>query len=194
MIREQFIKTFLQDSSNIYAENRLLRWGFVMVLMATVYNSYAITKITNRVQTHVIPVGGQGNFVISGSTASDDYLVAMGRYICHMSGDLTASTARQQLTELLSLFHETTYGEYRDRFQKIADGIERYASVSFDVQWSGEKKIKVTKDTITIPIIKKRIVGDTVKEKQQMSMEIQYVIEEGRFYLITLKEIGGESV
>lgn len=191
---KKFINHYLQDSSDLFAENKILRYAVALMLIVTLINSVSISNMKDSIVTHIIPVGAAHNFILSGSTANDDYLKSMSRYITHMVGNLTPATARQQFNELLTLWHPTTYSEYRDRFDKLADSLERYPSVSYHVVWDGAAPIKKEGDSLRIGVIKKKIVGDTVSRKTALQIEINYVIEDGRFFIVSVKEVGGEEV
>ncbi len=193
-MKDYLIKRYMQSSSNVFAENKLLRYAIAIMLLVTLINSVSIANIKDSVQTHIIPVGTQSNFILTGSTANDDYLKAMARYIVHMTGNMTPASARGQFNELLTLWHPTTYAEYRARFDKLADSLERYPSISYHIVWDGERPIKKEGDSLRINVIKKKLVGDTVQRKTQLDIEINYVIEQGRFFIVSVKEVGGEQV
>jgi len=191
---KNMIGEYMQESSNIFAENRILRVCVVGMLIMTVLNSISIGNLKDSIVTHIVPVGTSQNFILTGSTANDEYLRSMARYVTHMIGNMTPATARQQFTELLTLWHSTTYSEYRDRFDEIADSIERYPSVSYHSIWDGKGSISLKGETMRISVIKQKIVGDTVTKKIPIDIEIGYVIENGQFFIISVKEVGGESV
>ena len=189
-----FSNLFVQDSSNVYAENRLLKLGFICVVLFSGFQAYSIHGSLEEQKTHIVPIGGQGDFVISGTTASDDYLRSMGRYIVHMAGDLSAASARRQLNELLTLVHPDKYSEYRDLFTKLATGIERYPTVSYVVNWRGNQDIKKVGDnTLQVSAVKRRIVGDSVTRTENITYEIRYSITQGRFWLHGIKEVSDDA-
>lgn len=193
-MKSLFSNLFVQDSSNVFAENRLLKFGFVAVVIFAGLQTATISSKLDEQRVHLIPIGGQGDFVISGSTASDDYLRSMSRYIVHMAGDLSAATARRQLNELLPLIHPDEYSRYRDLFTRLADGIERYPTVSYVVQWRGNRDIKkVGDDTIHVAGVKKRIVGDSVTSTENVTYHISYSFEQGRFWLTGIKEVSNDA-
>ena len=193
-MKSLFSNLFVQDSSNVFAENRLLKFGFVAVVIFAGLQTATISSKLDEQRVHLIPIGGQGDFVISGSTASDDYLRSMSRYIVHMAGDLSAATARRQLNELLPLIHPDEYSRYRDLFTKLADGIERYPTVSYVVQWRGNRDIKKVGDnTIHVAGVKKRIVGDSVTSTENVTYQISYALEQGQFWLTGIKEVSNDA-
>lgn len=193
-MKSLFSNLFVQDSSNVFAENRLLKLGFICMVLFSTFQAFSIHGALEKQQTHIVPIGGQGDFVISGSTASDDYLRSMARYIVHMAGNLSAASARRQLNELLVLVHPDKYSEYRDLFTKLATGIEKYPTVSYVVNWKGNRDIKkIGENTLRIATTKRRIVGDSVTRTENVTYEITYAITQGRFWLQGIKEVSDDA-
>lgn len=184
---------FVQHSSNIFAENRLLKFGFACVTVIMLVLFYRIITIDDAVKERLIPLGAQGDLVISGNSASDDYLVSMGKYIVYMLGNYHAGSIRGQLNELLKIYHPTTYTQTRDAFNEVADRAERYASVSFAVQWDSGRPIALTDSTIEVRARRLRIVGDSVPRKETVTFRIHYVIEQGRFWIRNVEELTDAS-
>ncbi|NNF15701.1 MAG: hypothetical protein HKN70_03085 [Gammaproteobacteria bacterium] len=183
------VQGFVQESSNIFAENRLLKFGFACVTVLMLVLFYRVMTIDEAVKERIIPLGAQGDLVISGNSASDDYLASMGKTIVYMLGSYHAGSIRGQLNDLLKIYHPTTYTETRDVFTEVADRAERYASVSFALQWDSGKPIEITKDTIQVRARRLRIVGDSVPRKEAVTFRIHYVIEQGRFWIKNVEEI-----
>lgn len=181
---------FVQDSSNIFAENRLLKIGFFCLVLYSAVITVQIQNMSDSQKTHIVPIGGRGNFVLSSTTASDDYLRAMSEYVVHMIGNLSAATARRQLNEVLTLIHPEKYTEYQQIFNKLADGIERYPTISYVVKRRGNKDLEsVGDDTLQIKAVKNRIVGDSVTRHENVTYELMYKMEQGRFWLLQIQEI-----
>lgn len=181
-------KLFLQKSSNLFAENRLLKMGFVCVLAITIINWYDNKSARDEIRTLIIPAGSGGNIEIGYGTASNDYLINMARLIIHLSGDYTASTARTQFEELLKLFAPETMGEAQKRFMDEAKEIERFSSVASTVYWAGDNAMQVTANTITVRAVKVRYINGNAVRSENMKYKIAYVIRAGRFYILSFEE------
>ena len=125
------INYFINKESNLFAENRLLKFGFVLLLIITLINSVSISQLDDNIRTHVVPIGGEGNFILSGNTGSDDYLRAMMQYVVHMMGNINASTAKSQLADLLEHFHGDVYGKYKEEFRQMSEAAERVGGPIF---------------------------------------------------------------
>ncbi len=194
MSPKDVLKPFMQASSNVYAENRLLKIGVSAMLVFGLFNAVAIQRLEKNIQTHVIPVGVASRFVLTGDSANDEYLMAMARYIIHMIGDVSPPLARAQYSELLTLWDASTYSKYKDQFDKMAASLEHYPSVSYHVTWDAGEGVQIKGNTMRKRVIKKKMVGDTVVGKTTLEYEIEYKIEHGAFKIISISEVGGEQV
>ena len=94
---------YLQGSSNLFEENRLLKlsvaglFGITAVLGTLIYTSNQNTR------TVVVPFGAGGDLYVTGSEPSEAYLRTITRNVVSLSGTYSAYSADRQFQELLSL-------------------------------------------------------------------------------------------
>ena len=155
-------KGFIQDESNVFAENRMLKLGFFVIVIVTFWNGWTVHNLQDNLRTAVLPPFSDKEWVITGSDANDTYLADMGLYIVQQLGTWNAGSVRQQLNQILKLVHPDSYPKYRDQFKEIADRAGRYASVSFAVQWDPGQAIERKENTLIIHAVRRRISGDTI--------------------------------
>lgn len=177
---------FKQQTSNLFAENRLLKFGFVVLLMISGYNATAIRNVQKDVRTVIVPVGASGTLEVAGASASDDYLLSMARYVTNMVGNYTATSARDQFEELLKLFAPETYGEARDHFMSLADKIEKYPTIASMMVWEGKTALKAADGVMQIGTQKHRLVEGKTTKTDRVVYEIRYEIRNGRFYILSI--------
>lgn len=183
------LQHFMQESSNIFGENRLMRYVLVAMVVWSAFNTILLQNALEDRIVVIMPPDESYALEVSATQAQDSYLYRMARYVTFLSANLTAATGRDQLNELLRIIHPTRYNEYQGHFNTLAKEIERYPNISYLVEINGEKAISVEGNKITIDATKKRIVGDTVTRKDRLTYEIEFVIEAGRFWLKDIKEI-----
>lgn len=183
------VDQFLQPSSNVFAENRLLKLAFGALIVITLYNGYTVSNLKDTVRTEILPPYSEKRWTISGSDANDEYLADMARYVAQSLGTWNPASVRIQLNELLKLFHPEAYPKYRDRFTRIADQAERYASVSFALQWDPGQPIVRKENTLSIHAVRRRITGDAISRTEPIEFLIHFVIESGRFWIMDIDEI-----
>ncbi len=179
------VKYFNQFSSNLFAENKLLKFGFVVLLLIVVSNWQAINTSIDKHRTIIVPIGASGDLWVTGDDASDNYLRHMARYISSMVGNYTASSARYQFEELLSLYSPSTYAEAKTGFEKLSDDIERYPTVSSRATWLGRIPLFIDgpRKKMTIKIMKDRLVNGDVTRSVETDVVVDFYIADGRFWI-----------
>ena len=93
-----------------------------------------------------------------------------------------------QLNQLLRYIHPDAYPKYRDQFKSIADRAERYASVSFAVQWDPGQAIVRQDNSLKLYVLRRRIAGNQVSRTEKVEYVIEFVIESGRFWVTDIFE------
>lgn len=181
------IHRYLQGSSNLFEENRLLKFaivglfGITAVLGAVVYSSDQ-----NR-RTVVVPFGASGDLYVTGSTPSSGYLRAMTRNIVTLSGTYSAYSADRQFQELLSIVHPSAYESMRDTLNGVLDELSTNPTLSIATYIRPDQPVSWTDSQIMVPVEKVRVIGGVIR-KFRGTLCIGYAIENGRFWLTRLSE------
>ncbi|MGK2909850.1 MAG: TraE/TraK family type IV conjugative transfer system protein [Sphingobium sp.] len=181
------IHRYLQGSSNLFEENRLLKFaivglfGITAVLGAVVYSSDQ-----NR-RTVVVPFGASGDLYVTGSTPSSGYLRAMTRNIVTLSGTYSAYSADRQFQELLSIVHPSAYESMRDTLNRVLDELSTNPTLSIATYIRPDQPVSWTDNQIMVPVEKVRVIGGVIR-KFRGTLRIGYAIENGRFWLTRLSE------
>ncbi|MEJ2743455.1 MAG: TraE/TraK family type IV conjugative transfer system protein [Gammaproteobacteria bacterium] len=187
------LKLYQQKSANLFAENRLLKFGFVTTLVMSLSNWHAINRAVDTQRVVLMPVPARGSLWITGTEASADYLRHMARHITNMMGNYTASTARRQFEELLPFYAPESYAAAKTGFESLADQIERYPTVSSRMVWVGDAPLTVDQQTLTVRVKKERLVNGDVTRSDDKTWVIRYRIEDGLFQIIALEETEGNG-
>lgn len=184
------LKVFRQKSANLFGENRLLKFAIMVLLAFSLSNWMAIREALNTTRTVLVPLGAQGDLWVSANDASDSYLRQTARYVTHMAFDYTASTARPQFEELLHLLKPDSYSNYKAAFDTLATDIERFPTVSSRHRWIGKSPLTVSGDRkqLVIQATKERIVDGQVTRQSDITMTIDFVIEDGQFWIKDMRE------
>lgn len=184
------IDLYQKQVANVFAQNRLLKFGFLVLLLISVSHWQAIQTVMDKKQVVFIPLNASGDLWVSGSDASDQYLRQMARYISSMLGQYTASTARAQFEELLSLYSAENYAQAKTDFERLSDQIERYPTVSSRLIWVGKSPLRVDRaqQRIEIDVLRERLVNGDLTRKEKKQLLIQYDIVDGRFTVQSIQE------
>lgn len=191
---KRLFKQYLQKSSNVFAENKSLRFMFACILAVVLMNTVSIQRLQDHTKTVLIPLGYSVEYTFTGSTPSENYLRDIGLFIVQMAGDISAGNAEAQFEDILAIWHTSTASEYRKRFMAIAKELKKYPSTSYDVSWNASQPISFTPGEIRIHATKRKIVGESVIGTTRLEYKIEYTMESGRFSIKHLKEIGGEDI
>jgi len=184
------INVYQQKVSNIFAENRLLKFGFLVLLIMSVSNWQAIQSASDQQRVVIVPTNPSGELWVKGSDASNQYLRQMARYVTSMIGHYTASTARSQFEELLMLFTPLTYADAKTGFETLSDQIEGYPTVSSRIIWVGNEPLKIDRDRslMTVDVTRERLVNGDVTRREDKMLLIDYTIVDGQFQIETIQE------
>jgi conjugal transfer pilus assembly protein TraE len=191
---KRLFSQYLQKSSNVFAENKTLRFMFAAILGLVLMNTVSIQRIKDHTQTILIPMGYSVEYSFTGNTPSENYLRDIGLFIIQMAGDISAANAEQQFEDILAIWHPSTATEYRKRFMAISKELKKYPSTSYDVVWNASRAIAFKPGEIRIQAAKRKIVGDTITATTTLEYKIEYTLESGKFSIVHLKEIGGEDI
>ncbi|AMK23098.1 conjugal transfer protein [Sphingomonas histidinilytica] len=181
------IHRYLQGSSNLFEENRLLKFaivglfGITAVLGAVVYSSDQ-----NR-RTVVVPFGASGDLYVTGSKPSTAYLRTITRNIVTLSGTYSAYSADRQFQELLSIVHPSAYNGMRDNLNAILDELANNPTLSIATYIRPDQPVTWTDTEIVVPVEKVRVIGGVIR-KFRGTLRIGYAIDNGRFWLTRLSE------
>jgi len=184
-------KGFIQHESNVFAENRMLKIGFFVLVIVTFWNGYTVHNLEDNMRTVVLPPFTDKAWVVTGSDADDEYIADLGLHIVQQVGTWNPGSVREQLNQVLKLVHPDSYPKYRDQFKDVSDRAARYASVSFAVQWDPGQAIERKENTLSIHAVRRRITGDTISRTEAVEYLIHFSIEAGRFWIRDISESTG---
>lgn len=177
---------FLQKSSNVYAENRLLKFFIVVIGVAVLINTYFAYKAFNSMRVILVPPVIDSKLEIAGDKGSDDYMKSFTRYVCGLALSYNALNARAQFAELLTMYAPESFPEAKKTFYNLADAIETTkVSNSFMIH-----KIVVDSSKHQIEVQGPGIQFAQDKKIDEMSKTyiIDYRIRNGRFEIMAFKE------
>lgn len=182
------LKRFLQISSNLFAENRLLKFCVVVLTLGFVWNTYKVNDIKDKVRTVVVPPHINSKIEISGSYANESYIKEYVRYVGALLWNYSPATVRGQFSEISVSFHPSVFDAARERLYVLADQIEttRASSVYYI------SKITNNSDGNFIEVTGNRLLTlqDKSVESKTKSYFILYKIENGRFWIMGVEEKG----
>jgi conjugal transfer pilus assembly protein TraE len=181
------IHRYLQGSSNLFEENRLLKlaiagmFGVTLVLGTVMYTS------NQNQRTVVVPFGASGDLYVTGSKPSEAYLRTITFNVVSLSGTYSAYSADRQFQELLSIAHPSAYNSLRDSLNRLLDELADNPTLSISTYIRPDQPVTWTDRVIVVPVEKVRVIGGVIR-KFRGNLRISYAIDNGRFWLTALTE------
>ena len=177
---------FLQKSSNIFAENRLLKFAVVALGIAVVINTAGLFRALNSQRVILVPPTINSRISISGDKASDEYLKEFTRYILSLALTYNPVNARSQFSELLAVYDPAEFQASRKELYELADKIENTkASSAFYIHAINND---LEKYRLEVTGTKKTYMVDQKAEDTLKVYIIDYRFDNGKFILIRLFE------
>ncbi|WIW89559.1 TraE/TraK family type IV conjugative transfer system protein [Sphingobium sp. V4] len=181
------IHRYLQGSSNLFEENRLLKFAIVGLFGVTAVLGALIYTSNQNQRTVVVPFGAGGDLYVTGNTPSPGYLRMMTRNIVTLSGTYSAYSADRQFQELLGIAHPSAYNGLRDSLNGILDELSDNPTLSIATYIRPDQPVLTTNTEILVPVEKVRVIGGVIR-KFRGNLRIGYALENGRFWLTSLHE------
>lgn len=181
------IHRFLQGSSNLFEENRLLKFAILGLFGVTAVLGTLIYTSNQNQRTVIVPFGASGDLYVTGNAPSEAYLRTMTRNIVSLSGTYSAYSADRQFQELLSLVHPSAYNAIRDNLNGILDELSTNPTLSIATYIRPDQPVTWTATEIVVPVEKVRVIGGVIRSFRG-NLRIGYAIENGRFWLTHLSE------
>jgi len=181
------IHRYLQGSSNLFEENRLLKFAIIGLFGVTAVLGVVIYSSNQNQRTVIVPFGTGGDLYVTGNTPSPAYLRMMTRNIVSLAGTYSAYSADRQFQELLSITHPSAYNGLRDSLNSILDELSNNPTLSIATYIRPDQPVMNTSTNILVPVEKVRVIGGVIR-KFRGNLRIGYAIENGRFWLTSLHE------
>ncbi len=177
---------FVQKTSNLFAERRLLRLIVFLIGGLQVFNCLLLFSVLDQKRTILVPVGNPNKVSVSGSSADTTYLRAMGRYVAGLGLNYNPGSVRQQYEELLSLFSPEHFASAKQQLYEAADTVETAgaSSVFFIADMVNHPDQKILEITGN----RQLFVQNQKTDDKQLIYRLAYQIRDGRFWIKDFSE------
>lgn len=177
-------KTFVQKTSNLFVDNKLIKFLIVVLGLTVAFNSFMVYRAVKYQRVVLIPPKLTGTIEFVQGKPTEKYLRDMGQRIVNLAATYSPATARAQFEDLLFHFAPESYPEASENWYSLAGRIE-------DSQVSSAyypEKITIHDKTIEVFGALKQFTGKTPLENTTRTYLINYRVQDGRFYVVSLKE------
>jgi len=181
------IQTFVQKTSNLHAENRLLKFTVVCLAIAVVISGFFSYAALRYQRVVILPPVVDRRIVISGNDVGEDYVRLFTRYAMNLLNSYTPGTARGQFNELLALASPAFYPNFQKTLESLVDTITKLNLTS--MYYPQAIVIDEGKRTITVTGAQKRFAGLASVEDGKKQYLINYILSDGRFFIDGITEV-----
>jgi conjugal transfer pilus assembly protein TraE len=177
---------FLQKTSNLFTENRLLKFVILVLALAVVVNSFLVSRAITYQRTILIPPKLTGTIEFVEGKPSDQYIRDLARRIVGLGATYSPATARSQFNELLALYAPEEYPNAAKAWYALAGRVEE-SQVS-NVFYLRNLIVDNARQRLEIIGDRKQFAENRLIEEGAKTYEARYRLEDGRFYLLSFME------
>lgn len=181
-------KPFIQDSSNVFMQNKLLIAIVFFIAALNVWDSIQISNLRDDHTTIIYPYGDVEPYRIRHNSANLAYTYDMAKYIIYLYTNHDSLTVKDNYEILLSMFHPSTLPRYQVHLRRMATDFAKYINIAHVGQVNRHDGVVQLKNKLTIRYSQSRITGMAVQPPRPKVIEIEYLIENGRFWIVEMTE------
>lgn len=177
------LELFSSKASNLFAENRLLKFVVAVMAAALVVNSFMVYRAVKYQRVVIVPPRMTGTIEFVRGVPNDAYVKDLVRNIVSLATTYNPAIARKQFETVLTSFAPEVYPEASKAWYSLAGEIEaaNTSSVFFI------ESIALKNDTAEIFGTLKQFAGDTPFLGETRTYIVQYRFLDGRFQIISFK-------
>ena len=178
------ISDYLQKSSALFDENRLLKFCLVCLTIAFCYNSLQVHRAVNYQRTILIPPKLSSEIEFIQGKPNEKYIRDISRTIANLAGTWSPATARENDEERRYYFAPEALPQASERWYSLAGRAEEgLVSSSFYLE-------KISFDDSLIELFGQLVqyTGNTPLENTTRTYLVKYRFDQGRFYVLSIQE------
>lgn len=176
---------FVQKSSNLFVENRLLKFVVGVVGAAVIVNSFMVYRAVKYQRTVLIPPAMTGTVEFVQGKPTEGYVKDISRKVVNLATTYSPPTARKQFDELLGMYAAESYPSASKSWYSLAGRIEESQVSSVFYM---EKLFMGEDNTIEMFGDLSQFSGDTQIERAAKTYVVKYRIRDGLFEIMEFKE------
>lgn len=180
-------KLFEKKTSNLFAENRLLKLAVVVIGVVEIFNSCKIDEAMHYQRTVLVPAGLDRRVTLTGDQACEEYVRIFARQITNLAFTYNTASARGQFGELLQWFAPEQFPQAKQEFFSLADTIER-TKLSSSFAITKPIEVDYEKKVLTVEGAQREWVESNFVDTSEKTYFISYKIVDGRFMVVAIDE------
>jgi len=173
---------FLQKSANKVAENRLLKFALICLVVFSCINYMATYNAIKSQKIILVPPSLSSKVTIIGEKASKEYVEYFVRYFVSLTLTYTPQDAQNRFDEALTLYDHSEFVKAKKKFYEIKDTISKTNATSiFSIQ-----KIVNDENSHIMKVygVRRMWVGDMSLSPEAEVYFLKYNIVSGQFKIL----------
>ncbi|OGR04880.1 MAG: hypothetical protein A2511_16040 [Deltaproteobacteria bacterium RIFOXYD12_FULL_50_9] len=178
------LNLFMSKSSNLFAENRLLKICLIIITVITIFNTFMISKALRATRTILVPANMDRKVEFIEGKPTEEYVAQLGRNLSTLGLSFSPATARSQFGELLKYYTPSAYPAAYRMWYTLASRVEE-AKVS-QVFYLRSLKLNTNSNQIELIGDKRQYTDEKmIKGDELAHYVISYQITNGKFELLS---------
>lgn len=178
---------YLQKSSNLFAENRLLKFCLLIITLVTIYNTVMMGRALRYTRTILVPANMDRKIEFIEGKPTDEYIKQIGRSLSTLGLSFSPATVRSQFGEMLKYYAPAAYPDAYKMWYTLASRVEE-AKVS-QVFYLRNMKLNINTNEIELIGEKRQYTDEKMIKGDEFSKYvINYQITDGKFEVLTFLE------
>ena len=178
------LELFTSQASNLFAENRLLKFAIAVLTLAVIFNSFMVHRAVKYQRVVIVPPKLTESIEFVNGQPNEAYAKDMIRRIASLATIYTPAIARKQFDELIAYYAPEAYPEGSKAWYTLAGMIEdaKTSSVFFI------DTITLKNNTAEIFGTLKQFTGETQFLGETRTYIVEYRFLDGRFQILSFRQ------
>jgi conjugal transfer pilus assembly protein TraE len=185
--RQARVNHFLSKNSNLFTENKVLKFGFICLCLMVTYQQISIPRMIESQRTIILP-SPNIKYEIGRFSANDAYIFDTALSILAFYENVNAGNVEAFFSALLLYTAPSYHGELKDILNKRKKIITKLKSISYFTEFVGHNDITMKGDEIYIVYNYYRRIGGKVEPAVRKRLTITHTMQNGRFMITKIDE------
>lgn len=180
---------FLSQTSNLFAQNRLLKFFVILIGLCELFNVYTLQKVKDDQMVVLLPRGLDEKAQVSKRHMDDAYIKAFAKDVIQTAFTFHPLNVRSQFEDVLTLYAPEAYQDAYSNFYGLAEIISK-ANISSVVHIL-TITIDPRKSEVEVTAVNTKNKEDKRLEQKQRKYVIKYTVQNARMYVLGITEQEG---
>ncbi|ELD7714011.1 hypothetical protein QI619_003938 [Salmonella enterica] len=192
----------INDQQKKTSDAKFNRAALIAAVIISGLTYQKVDKLEERQTTVIVPYGAKASdLLISGESASAEYMRMLLRLIIADYGSVSKATIDSKFSSLLGLVYPDRAEAVRLKLNDRAKYFKQFNTVSQLMELSPEQPITITENPegikyntaarkkyrIQFSVEQRKIIGEEAKPNETKRMYIDYTVSQGQFWILDIQ-------